>query len=268
MAKVVVVTGSTRGIGFGLAQAFAARGCRVVVNGRSQAAVDAALARLASIASGGAHVGCAGDVANRADVERLWDTAAELTGNVDIWINNAGLITPRRTFHELDFGQVRKVVDVNLTGTMACCHVAIAGMLRQGGGDLYNFEGFGSDGMIRPGLTTYGTTKRALRHFTRSLEREYQGSVVRIGTISPGIVATGMLETETGELTPEQRARARRIYNILGDRVETVAPWLADQVLANARHGARISWLTPWKAFKRFATSRFTTRNVFEEGAS
>jgi NAD(P)-dependent dehydrogenase (short-subunit alcohol dehydrogenase family) len=268
MAKVVVVTGSTRGIGLGLAQAFAARDCRVVVNGRSQAAVDAALAKLGSGAPSGAHAGCAGDVASRADVARLWETAAALTGRVDIWINNAGLITPRRPFHELDFEQVCKVVHVNLTGTMACCHVAIAGMLHQGGGYLYNFEGFGSDGMIRPGLTTYGTTKRALRHFTRSLEREYQDSVVRIGTISPGIVATDMLETETAELTPAQRAKARRIYNILGDRVETVAPWLADQVLANSRHGARISWLTPWKAFKRFATSRFTTRHVFEGSTS
>jgi NAD(P)-dependent dehydrogenase (short-subunit alcohol dehydrogenase family) len=263
MARVVVVTGSTRGIGLGLAQAFAARGCRVVVNGRSQAAVDAALAKLGAGVPG-THAGLAGDVASRADVARLWDAAAALTGRVDIWINNAGLITPRRSFHELDFDKVCKVVDVNLIGTMACCHVALAGMLRQGGGDLYNFEGFGSDGMIRPGLTTYGTTKRALRHFTRSLEREYQGSAVRIGTISPGIVATDMLETETGELTPEQREKARRIYNILGDRVETVAPWLADQVLANARHGARIRWLTPWRAFTRFATARFKTRNVFE----
>ncbi len=263
MSRVVVVTGSTRGIGLGLAQAFAARGCRVVVNGRSQAAVDAALAKLGADTPA-MHAGLAGDVADRADVVRLWDVAAALTGRVDIWINNAGLITPRRSFHELDFAQVRRVVDVNLLGAMACCHVAIAGMLRQGGGDLYNFEGFGSDGMIRPGLTTYGTTKRALRHFTRSLEREYQGSAVRIGTISPGIVATDMLEAETAELTPEQRAKAHRIYNILGDRVATVAPWIADQVLANVRHGARISWLTPWKAFARFATARFRTRNVFD----
>lgn len=267
MDRVVVITGSTRGIGLGLAKAFAARGCRVVVNGRSQTAVDAALAKLGSGAAG-SHAGVAGDISDRSDVARLWDAAAALTGKVDIWINNAGLITPRKSFHELEFDAVRKVVDVNLVGTMACCHVAIAGMLGQGGGDLYNFEGFGSDGMIRPGLTTYGTTKRALRHFTRSLEREYQGSKVRIGTISPGIVATDMLETETGELTPEQREKARRIYNILGDRVETVAPWLADQVLANERHGARIRWLTPWKAFTRFATARFRPRDVFHGAAT
>ncbi|MBK6598022.1 MAG: SDR family oxidoreductase [Proteobacteria bacterium] len=214
MGQVIIVTGSTRGIGLGLARAFAARGCHVVVNGRTQAAVDAALAAV----GGGTHRGVAGDVAS--------------------------------------------LVDVNLLGTMACCQVAIAGMLRQGGGHVYNFDGFGSDGMVRPGLTTYGSTKRALRYFTRSLAREYQDSVVRISTLSPGIVATDMLSTETEGLTPEQLKKTRRIYNILGDRVDTVAPWLADQVLGNSRHGARIAWLTPWKAASRFATARLRPRNI------
>jgi NAD(P)-dependent dehydrogenase (short-subunit alcohol dehydrogenase family) len=261
MGQVIVVTGSTRGIGFGLARAFAARGCRVVVNGRSQAAVDAALGRLGA----GGHLGVAADVSSQADAQRLWDAAAALTGRVDIWINNAGLIMPRRRFHEVPFEQLRALVDVNLLGTMACCQVAIAGMLGQGGGHIYNFEGFGSDGMVRPGLTTYGTTKRALRYFTRSLEREYRGSAVRIGTLSPGIVATDMLSTETDGLAQPELDKTRRIYNILGDRVDTVAPWLATQVLANSRHGARISWLTPWKAASRFATAKFRPRNIFEE---
>lgn len=261
MDRVIVVTGSTRGIGHGLARAFAARGCRVVVNGRSQAAVDAALGTL----SGGNHVGVAADVSSRVDAQRLWDAAIAATGRVDIWINNAGLIMPRRSFHEVPFEQVRQLVDVNLLGTMACCQVAIAGMLRQGGGHVYNFEGFGSDGIVRPGLTTYGATKRALRYFTRSLEREYRGSAICIGTLSPGIVATDMLSTETDGLTPELLDKTRRIYNILGDRVDTVAPWLAEQVLDNRRHGARIAWLTPWKAASRFATARFRRRNIFEE---
>ncbi len=261
MSQVIVVTGSTRGIGLGLVRAFAARGCHVVVNGRTQAAVDAALAAVGA----GNHLGVAADVASLADAQRLWDTAAALTGRIDVWINNAGLIMPRRSFHEVPFEQVRKLVDVNLLGTMACCRIAIAGMLRQGGGHVYNFEGFGSDGMVRPGLTTYGSTKRALRYFTRSLAREYQGSVVCISTLSPGIVATDMLRTETAGLTPEQLAKTRRIYNILGDRVDTVSPWLADQVLANSKHGARIAWLTPWKAASRFATARFRPRNIFEE---
>ena len=264
MSSTVVVTGSTRGIGLGLVRAFAARGCRVVVNGRSQSAVDAAAASLAH--EGRSEVlGVAADIASVAGATEIWDRAVARFGRVDVWINNAGLITRRKNFHELPFEEIHAVVDVNLLGTMACCHVALRRMREQGGGQIYNFEGFGSDGMIRPGFACYGTTKRALRHFTRSLEREYAGGPVQVGTISPGIVATDMLETETAELSASERSRTRRIYNILGDRVETVAPWLAQQVLANRKHAARIAWLTPAKAFGRFATSRFRPRHIFEE---
>ena len=267
MRKVVVVTGSTRGIGLGMVRSFARAGCSVVVNGRSQRAVEAALAQLRNDGQADA-LGVAADISSRADAQRLWDESVARFGRVDVWINNAGLITRRSPFHELPFEEIRAVVDVNLVGTLACCHVALRGMAAQGGGQIYNFEGFGSDGMIRPGLTTYGTTKRALRHFTRSLEREYAAGSVKIGTISPGIVATDMLETETGALSAEARRRARRIYNILGDRVETVAPWLARRVLENDRHGARIAWLTPAKAAGRFLTARFRPRQVFDEPAT
>jgi NAD(P)-dependent dehydrogenase (short-subunit alcohol dehydrogenase family) len=263
MSRTVVITGSTRGIGYGLALAFAAQGCRVVINGRSQAAVDAALAGLAG-QSRGEFLGVAADVARIEAVEQVWKSAVARFGRVDIWINNAGLIAPRSRFAELPFERVQAVVAANVLGTLAGSHVALRYMCAQGGGQLYNFEGFGSDGMMRPGLTTYGTTKRALRYFTRSLEREHAGGPVLIGTISPGIVATDMLDEETGQLAPEQKARARRIYNILGDRVETVAPWLAAQVLANTRHGARIAWLTPLKAAGRFLSARFRPRNVLE----
>jgi NAD(P)-dependent dehydrogenase (short-subunit alcohol dehydrogenase family) len=264
MSRTVVITGSTRGIGYGMALAFGAAGCNVVVNGRSQRAVDAALETLAKQGRG-EYLGVAGDVSSLDDAERMWATAVARFGRVDIWINNAGLIAPRGKFADVDFDRVQAVVTANLLGTMACSRVALRHMTGQGGGQLYNFEGFGSDGMIIPGLATYGSTKRALRYFTHALEREYKGGPVMVGTISPGIVATDMLQVETGQLPEAQRARARRIYNILGDRVETVAPWIAGKVLANTRHGARIAWLTPLKAAGRFLTARIRPRHVLDE---
>lgn len=267
MKQTVVVTGSTRGIGLGLAHAFALAGCQVVVNGRSPRAVSRALDEI-PVGDRGDALGVAADVSRRDQAQQLWDAATARFGHVDIWINNAGLIAPRMAFHELPFESVQSIVDVNVAGTMACSHVALRGMLTQGGGAIYNIEGFGSNDMMRPGLTSYGTSKRALRYFTRSLERECRGGPVRIGTISPGIVATAMLETEIAELRGSARDRARRLYNILGDRVETVAPWLAAQVLADTRHGARIAWLTPGKALLRFLTARFRPRDVFTEARS
>ena len=262
MKRTIVVTGSSRGIGLGMAQAFARSGCQVVVNGRSTRAVEAAIQTLPEALRGDA-LGIAADIGSLEQAQHLWDTAVARFGRVDVWINHAGLIAPRAMFQDVPFDTVRSVIEVNVVGTLACCHVALRGMRAQGGGAIYNFEGFGSNDMMRPGLTTYGTTKRALRYFTRSLERECQGGPVRIGTISPGIVATDMIETELGELTGDARVRARRLYNILGDRVETVAPWLAAQVLADTRHASRIAWLTPGKAFTRFLTARIKPRDVF-----
>jgi hypothetical protein len=64
---------------------------------------------------------------------------------------------------------------------------------------------------------------------------------------------------------PEDWERAKRIFNIIGDRVETVAPWLAQQVLENHKHGARIRWLSRGKLIGRFLTAPFRKRDLFEE---
>ena len=115
--KSIVVTGSTRGIGRGLAAEFLKRGHHVTVSGRSQAAVDEAVAALAPLAVGGARVvGAPCDVADAAAVQRLWDTAIGAFGRVDAWINNAGLSHPRRQVGELRAADIDVVADTNLLG--------------------------------------------------------------------------------------------------------------------------------------------------------
>jgi short-subunit dehydrogenase len=130
---------------------------------------------------------------------------------------------------------------------------------------VFLFEGFGSDGMTSPGLTVYGATKRALRYFTAALARECRGSPVLVGSLSPGLVATDLLVYSSRSADPAEWARARRVMNILADRVETVTPWLADQALANRRQGARIAWLTRRKAAWRFMTAAFNRRDLIGE---
>jgi hypothetical protein len=73
-----------------------------------------------------------------------------------------------------------------------------------------------------------------------------------------------MTELVTGPYDgrPEEWAKAKRIFNIIADRVETVAPWLAQQVLANEKNGACISWSSNWKIMGRFLTSPFRRRNI------
>jgi NAD(P)-dependent dehydrogenase (short-subunit alcohol dehydrogenase family) len=124
-------------------------------------------------------------------------------------------------------------------------------------------EGLGSgDGRRVEGLTLYGTSKSALSYLTDALIAEAKGTPVLVGALRPGMVATDML-TGPYEGRPEDWERARPIFSILADRVETVAPWLADRILANTKHGARFQWLSRGKAMGRFMTSIFRKRDLF-----
>jgi NAD(P)-dependent dehydrogenase (short-subunit alcohol dehydrogenase family) len=263
--KTIVITGSSRGIGYGLAKAFVEQGCQVVISGRSQPALDAALASLtALIGTGGGKVAAQRcDVGKTADVEALWNAAIATFGRVDIWINNAGMVTPRVRLDETTEADIDAIVETNLMGVIKSTRVVATRMLVQRGGYIYNFEGFGSDGMSASGLTLYGTTKRAVTYFTKSAAKEFADTPVKIGLISPGIVATDLLQAEMKDAAPAERERSMKLYNILGDRVSVVAPYIAKHALRDNPNGASIRWLTMPKAMGRFMTAGFVKRDIF-----
>ena len=265
--KTAVVTGGTRGIGHGLAQEFLNRGVNVVICGRSQGAVDNALTELNPHAINGARIaGTPCDVTQYDQVEALWGFAKKEFGTIDIWINNAGMSNTRFPIGRLPQDEVDAVTAVNLIGTMNGAQVALKGMTEQGQGALYNFEGFGSNGMKQFGMSLYGCTKFGLTYFTKSLIKETKGSPVIVGYMSPGIVITDLSMRDRGKMAPERWESVRKIFNIIADRVETVTPWLVENVLANNKHGTRIAWLTGRKAAGRFIKSRFvSTKNRFPE---
>jgi short-subunit dehydrogenase len=155
------------------------------------------------------------------------------------------------------------VVGTNLIGAMYGSKVALRGMLDQGFGGLYNMEGLGSDGRKVEGLALYGSTKSGLRYLDECLVRETQGTPVLVGALRPGMVVTDFL-TKQFEGRPEEWERAKRIFNILADRVETVTPWLAHKVLANDKNGVCISWQGTWKVIGRFLAAPFRKRDLFE----
>ena len=259
--RVVVVTGGTRGIGLGLARELIARGCRVVVCGRSEASVASALAEL-----GPQSTGVTADVASRASVQAVWDHAVATFGHVDVWINNAGISAPRKPLTELGEDTVAAVVSTNVLGVANGSAVAIEGMRSQpAGGWVWNMEGFGSNGQKQVGLATYGASKRAVTYLTETLVKEVADSNVKVGFLSPGIVATDLLVGDYED--PADFERVRKIFNILGDRVETVTPWLAEHLLAARKNGARVAWLTTPKVVGRFATAGFRKRDIFTEAS-
>ncbi len=262
--KTVIITGSTRGIGHSLAEAFLARGCNVVVTGRSQKNVDAAVAGLgASYGPQRVH-GAACDVTSPEQVEALWQAAATRFGQVEVWISNAGMGHRTSPLWELAPETVAAVVETNIIGVANCARTAIPRFAAQGHGQLYNMEGFGSDLSVRHGLGVYAASKAAVRSLTLTLVKETAGMPVQIGALSPGMVVTDLLLDPVKD-DPEMKAQLIRVTNILGERPETVAPWLAARVLANTKSGVRISWLTTPKIIWKFATAPFRKRDLFAD---
>ena len=164
--QTIVVTGSTRGIGRGLATEFLKRGHRVVVSGRSQASVAPAVAELSKL---GEVLGHPCEVSDLWACQALWDAAIAKFGRVDMWINNAAIAPDHGLFADLPGDSIAATINANLTGTLYGVQVALKGMLAQGGGKIYTFEGFGSDGMMNPGLAVYGATKYSVRYLTRPM---------------------------------------------------------------------------------------------------
>jgi len=260
---VIVITGSTRGIGFGLAEAFLVRGCEVVVNGHTEETLNQALDQLSRHHGSDKLLGVVGDVAIYSQVQALWAKSIDRFGEIDIWINNAGVTGPRKEVFLQEPYDVEQVIKTNLVGTIFGSQIALAGMLNQGHGAIYNMEGAGSDGRrMIPGMAIYGTSKRGVRYFNESLIEETSGTPIIVGMISPGMVLTDLLTDQEFE-HPEDWERNKRVFNILADRVETVAPWLADKILANREGGVTIRWLTRGKVFWRFLRAPFSRRDIF-----
>lgn len=253
----VVITGSTKGIGLGMAREFLKRGHDVTVSSRTVAAVERAAAELRAEFPARTIVGQPCDVGNLGQVQALWDAAAGGLGGVDIWINNAGRDGGTKSaFWEIPPESYEATIRTNLVGLMNCNHVAIPAMYAQGRGAIWNMEGFGSNGMVRRGASVYGTTKYALYYFTKSLAKELEGTPVRMCYLSPGMVVTEMLVPPPGE-RGDDWPQTRRVLNILADTVETVTPFLVEGMLKADRNGAAVRWLTRGKVIRRFLTARF-----------
>ena len=229
---VVVITGSASGIGYGLAQAFVARGCSVMLSDLSGERLDSALSRL-SMPELVASQPC--DVSQREQLQKLWDATVARFGRVDLWLNNAGVGPPVIRLDSVPPDWIDRAIDVNLKGLMHGTQVALAGMLQQGGGAIYNTEGFGYDGRKQNDLTVYGTTKAAARYFSESTAKELGDCPVRVSWLNPGFVLTPMTVEENRRIRERiGEARWRKIrwvMNAIADTPEAATPWLVDRIL-------------------------------------
>jgi short-subunit dehydrogenase len=255
--KNVVITGSTRGIGFCMAMAFLRSGCHVTLSGRGDSLVESAHAELSPFESKFIYIPC--NVQEKESLQNLWDTSQARWGGIDIWINNAGQNTPYMFIWETDESDTENLIRTNITGMIYGSQIAAAEMIRQGHGAIYSMEGLGSNNMIQKKTILYGTSKHALTYFMKGLARELKGTGVIAGRLSPGMMLTDFI-TKTPDGAPSDVIKAvdfKKLFNILADKPETVARFFIPKMLSNTKNGAQIAWLTNGKAVWRFMTAGF-----------
>jgi len=262
--KTIVITGSSRGIGYGLAESFLRLGCSVAVSGQSTETTTRAVENFNAKYDKARIFGIPCDVTHPEQVAALWNRTTEHFSKVDIWINNAGYSGEMGMVWDRPPKEVDSVIATNLLGTIYGAQVAFRGMLAQGFGAVYNMEGMGSDGRMHAGLTFYGTTKSAVHYFTKSFAMEAKETPVIVGGLQPGMVATDLLRDRYKD-RPEDWERARKIFNIIAERVETVTPWLAEKILNNTQNGVILSYSSTWKLIWKFISSPLVNRQVFDE---
>ncbi|MHB1452390.1 MAG: SDR family oxidoreductase [Saccharofermentanales bacterium] len=253
----IVITGSTRGIGYAMAKEFLKSGCNVTLSGRGDLLPDKSAEGLKDFAGHFIYVSC--NVQDKEGLQRLWDVSADRWGTIDVWINNAGQNAPHAFVCDTAECYTASIIATNITGMIYGSQVAADGMLRQQHGAIYNMEGLGSNNMIQPRTILYGTTKHALTYFTKGLAQELQGSGVTAGRLSPGMMLTEFItRTPDGEIAAIERDESfKKIFNILGDRPETVAAFFIPRILANKKNNVQIAWLTGPKAAFRFLCAPF-----------
>lgn len=260
--KHIVITGSSRGIGLCMAKCFLKEGCTVTISGRSEDRLEIAKDILSVYADRVQYITC--NVQHKADIDNLLESALHRWGRIDHWINNAGANTPYRYVYETDIHALNTVIDTNIKGMILGSQAAAKHMMKAGSGQIWNMEGLGSNNMIQPKTVLYGMTKSALTYFTRGLAKELKDTGVLAGRLSPGMMLTDFItkapDGEKSEVTEE--AQFRRVFNILGDKPETVAAFLVPKMLSNTRQNAHIVWLSNAKASLRFMAAPFRKRNL------
>ena len=262
--RKVVITGSTRGLGYGMAESFLTRGCGVTVNGRSEGSVDFAIDSLSEKFDPSNLLGVVCDVREPDQLEILWGQSKSKFGEIDIWINNAGISGSQKPVWKLATDELASVVDTNVLGLIFGSQVAVRGMLAQKHGAIYSMEGMGSDGRMHDGLITYGMTKYAVDYFTEALVKEIKGTPLIIGSLRPCLIATVFITNQYVN-RPDDWEKDKKIFNIIASRIETVAPWLVDKILTNQKSGVCISYSSRSKLFMRFLTAPFSKRVVFDD---
>lgn len=183
--KVVVVTGGSSGIGLAAAKAFSAEGASVFITGRRQEALDAAVKQI-----GGRVTAVRGDMANLADIDKLYDVVQQKHGQIDVLFANAGggeMVSLGAITEE----HYQRTFDTNVKGVLFAVQKALP-LLKDGASVILTSSTTSISGT--PAFSVYSATKAAVRNFARNWMLDLKDRHIRVNAISPGVTDTAGLD--------------------------------------------------------------------------
>ena len=205
-SKRALITGASKGIGLCIAEALRGEGADVFVCSRNQQSVDETMGALQEKSGTGKIGGCAADVGDSKQVEKLFQAADEALGGLDILINNAGIGTFRATA-ELRVAEWDRLLGVNLSGAFYCSREALVRFKQAGGGWIINISSLAGKNPFA-GAAAYNASKFGLNGFSEAMMLDHRNDNVRVSYIMPGSVDTefagkALHEKSTWKIAPE-----------------------------------------------------------------
>ena len=221
--RVVVITGSSRGIGKSIAAEFASAGYSVVINARSEQEIDQAVEEISKYSKDGRKiVSLPGDISQESVCISLIEKAVKEFGRIDVLVNNAGIAGESKKIHDIAEKDWDEVIDINLKGAFLCTREAVKNMMRnqkniQGNVNNYSIINISSvhEQTPQPESAPYAASKGGMEMLTKTVALELADKGIRVNGIAPGAIATDMnkdvLENQEEKEEKKQRIPVHRI---------------------------------------------------------
>ncbi|MDA9766464.1 SDR family oxidoreductase [bacterium] len=229
-ARRVLITGSTRGLGYELARSFLKRGDAVFVTSRDGDKVREVVEELRREHGDARVAGAAADVRRAESVEAMAAACCEAFGGVDIWVNNAA--SNGYSYDNLEDATpevLEEIILTNSLGSLLCTRQAIKTMKATSGrGHVFNMEGAGSDGAATRKFAAYGHTKAGMSQLAKTMAVELKDVPIGVHTISPGMVYTELISSGRDAFG----SQGRMFVNALAEPAEVAAEQIVDKLTA------------------------------------